>query len=208
MITIFRRPIIVLLSLFSVVGCAAKHPAAGMEIEEAPDQQVLTASLQNNLSRARHMESRDLDALAKAEDIIDKFQQMKAPPSPTKMEYVLYTSTEPGVTQDAEKVVNPVLTSTSAPWKVTANSSFRKTISDFAKRAGWTVIFCLKNQQTLEDQDYILNAGLEESGDFKQAVNTTINALPASTKVRGDLWSQNAPPLLHIYRQGEAQLCN
>lgn len=203
MFIIFRLPVIALVTLFFVVGCAAKHPAAGMEIEEAPDSQVPSVSQRHVSTHSRYVESKDMDAISTAEDILSKFQKMKS--TPTKMEYVMSESAEPIAKQDVDKEVNPTV---SAPWKVTANSSFRKTISEFAKRAGWSVIFCLKNQQTLEDQDYILNAGLEESGDFKKAVNTTINALPASTKVRGDLWSQNAPPLLHIYRQGEAQLCN
>lgn len=93
-------------------------------------------------------------------------------------------------------------------WVVEPNSSLRKTLERFASRAGWDVIFCLKNQQTLENQDYLMGGGLTDLGDFKSAVNSVINALPVSSKVRAQLWAQNTPSLLYVFREGESQLCN
>lgn len=90
-------------------------------------------------------------------------------------------------------------------WIAHNKSSIRKVIGEWATRAGWHYEIKLKNHQTMEDEDEILNGGFRSEGDFQKAVTELFAALPEHSKLRADLVPDNFPPSVYIYREGEAQ---
>lgn len=91
-------------------------------------------------------------------------------------------------------------------WVVKPNSRLRAVVSEFAARAGWVVEVNYKDEQTLEDKDIDLGSGgMRVEGDFKKAMTEIFNSLPKSAKIKAELWSENFPPTIYIYRKGSEE---
>jgi len=90
-------------------------------------------------------------------------------------------------------------------WVVKPGSRLRAVLEDFTNRAGWVLEINYKDEQTLEDKDLILGGGLHAEGDFKTAINAVFNSLPANAKIDAELWSDNNPPTLYVFRKGTAR---
>ena len=87
-------------------------------------------------------------------------------------------------------------------WVVKPGARLRAVIEEFAARAGWAVEINYKDEQTLEDKDLVLGGGLHSEGDFKKAIRDVFDALPASAKIDAELWPENTPPTVFIFRKG------
>lgn len=91
------------------------------------------------------------------------------------------------------------------PWIVQNGSYLREVVRSFASRAGWVEVWNYKDSQTLEDKDIVIGGGMRVEGDFKEAITALFNALPASAKLKVELWPDNFPPTVYITREGAGQ---
>lgn len=87
-------------------------------------------------------------------------------------------------------------------WVVKPGSSLRTILNEYAARAGWVVEYNYKDPQTLEDKDLRLGGGMRVEGDFKKFVKELFASLPESAKIRAELWSENDPPTVYVFRKG------
>ena len=87
-------------------------------------------------------------------------------------------------------------------WVVKPGSFLRTVLNEYAARAGWAVEYNYKDPQTLEDKDLRLGGGMRVEGDFKKFVKELFASLPDSAKIRAELWSENDPPTVYVFRKG------
>lgn len=104
----------------------------------------------------------------------------------------------------AEPPESVVVEKRGAPiWVLTPSSSLRTVVNDWAKRAGWHVVWQLKDEQTQEDTDFILGGGFREQGPFKDAIRRLFKSIPKSANVKAQFWSENDPPMLYVIKGEE-----
>lgn len=87
-------------------------------------------------------------------------------------------------------------------WVVKPGSFLRAVLNEYAARAGWVVEYNYKDAQTLEEKDLRLGGGMRIEGDFKKFVKELFASLPESAKIRAELWSENDPPTVYVFRKG------
>lgn len=122
-------------------------------------------------------------------------------PAPVVAKPVVVTS--PVAAPESKAPVRPPLPERKQPvWIVKPGSSLRAVVDEFTTRAGWVVEFSYKDEQTLEDRDLTLGGGLKVEGDFKTAIRAVFDSLSPNAKIDAELWSENSPPTLYIFRKG------
>jgi len=87
-------------------------------------------------------------------------------------------------------------------WVVKPGSFLRGVLNEYAARAGWAVEYNYKDPQTLEEKDLRLGGGMRVEGDFKKFVKELFGSFPESAKIRAELWSENDPPTVYVFRKG------
>jgi hypothetical protein len=87
-------------------------------------------------------------------------------------------------------------------WVVKPGSFLRAVLNEYAARAGWAVEYNYKDPQTLAEKDLKLGGGMRVEGDFKKFVKELFASLPESAKIRAELWGENDPPTVYVYRKG------
>jgi len=99
----------------------------------------------------------------------------------------------------------PIEAAAPVQWVLTPGSSLRDTVGKWAKQAGWTVVWNVRDEQSQEDRDFTLHGGLKAEGDFTTAITKLFEALPNSADVRAELRADNEPPMLYVTRTGESK---
>lgn len=129
----------------------------------------------------------------------------RAPAAPTTPPVAKYSAATNNVTaqvSQAHSATAVTIEKKDPVWVVKPGSSLRTVLNEYAARAGWVVEYNYKDPQTLEDKDLRLGGGMRVQGDFKKFVKELFASLPESAKIRAELWSENDPPTVYVFRKG------
>lgn len=78
-------------------------------------------------------------------------------------------------------------------WQVRSGDLLSQTLKDWSAKAGWALVWDFP-----EKDDFRLGASNVFHADFKSAIYSLINSLPASVRIQVNLHQENSPPLIHV----------
>jgi len=81
-------------------------------------------------------------------------------------------------------------------WTVRPASYLQDTLREWAKKAGWSVVWGLG-----EHEDFRFETGNSFEGDFKTAVTTLFDSMPNKIRIHAELRPDNTPPLIFVNRE-------
>lgn len=112
------------------------------------------------------------------------------------------------VDPDAPKYVAPASTQVAAKaaaiegdaksWSFKPGVTIEQALGDWAKRAGWKMVWSVKDPTTLTNKEYTLKAGDSYVGTFEAAVSAFFDSLPDSVPIKAELRIDNDPKVLYV----------
>lgn len=106
--------------------------------------------------------------------------------------------TEVAVTVAKPVDVTPIKRET--PWVVESGSFMRDTLTKWAHKAGWSIVWNMP-----ENEDLRVDSANAYGGDFSEAVRSLFDSLPPHIQIFAKQVPDNVPPLLYVTREPGAR---
>lgn len=106
--------------------------------------------------------------------------------------------TEVAVTEAKLVEVTPVKRET--PWVVESGSFMRDTLTKWAQKAGWSIVWNMP-----ENEDLRVDSANAYGGDFSEAIRSLFDSLPPHIQIFAKQVPDNVPPLLYVTREPGAR---